>query len=225
MTVRVTSHSAKDDERPRVRSLLTAHPQVALGWVVRGAGCAAWFAFTLGLTLLGESTGHGVLLAAVGLTSYSAAAVAGSGLGVLTASSRRPALINSLTWLVAGVGWLTMGLAPTAVVIGAAATIMGLMVPAGNAATMAMVTRSFTGLERRAALTAQTTVVTGSSTVGMLLGGPLIAAIGARSAIVLAGLVVTVIATAVAAFESRRKRPASPPSTRRPVRQPSLLGQ
>ena len=46
---------------------------------------------------------------------------------------------------------------------------MGLAVPAGNAATTAMVTRSYIGLERRAALTAQATVVTGSSTMGMLL--------------------------------------------------------
>jgi hypothetical protein len=205
-TLRLTSHADDGSPQPLVRAMLRGHRDIAMGWTVRGVGCAAWFAFTLGLVLLGEAHGSGLLLATVGLTSYSAGAVVGSGLGVLTASSRRPALVNSLSWLVAGAGWLAMGLEPAAVVIGAAAVVMGLAVPAGNAATMAMVTRSFSGLERRAALTAQATVVTGSSTTGMLLGGPLIAVVGPQAAIVLAGLAVTGAAATAAATEYIRGR-------------------
>ena len=83
---------------------------------------------------------------------------------------------------------------------------MGLAVPVGNAATTAMVTRSYTGLERRAALTAQATVVTGSSTMGMLLGGPLIALIGPRASIISAGLVVATVAAAASLGEYSRGR-------------------
>jgi MFS family permease len=81
-------------------------------------------------------------------------------------------------------------------VIGLTAGVMGLLVPAGNGAITAMVTRSYRGLERRAALTGQATVVTGSSTLGMLVGGPLIAGIGASHSIVLAGAVVSLTAAA-----------------------------
>lgn len=200
--------SASDDagRRVPVRRLIARRREIAVGWTVRGVGCAAWFAFTLGLPLLGEAHGSGVVLAAVGLTSYSAGAVLGSGLGVLTASSRRPALVNALSWLIAGVAWVVMGLAPHLAVIAGAAAVMGLAVPPGNAATTAMVTRSFSGLERRAALTGQATVVTGASTLGMLLGGPLIGLVGARAAIVLAGVVVAGAAATAAVTAYRRSR-------------------
>ncbi len=204
--LRLTSHAATGPERASVRHLLRRHREIAVGWTVRGVGCAAWFAFTLCLMLLGESQGTGALLATVGLTAYSAGAIAGSSLGVLTASSSRPALVNSLSWLVAGLGWLLMSLLPDLVLVGVAAAVMGLAVPAGNAATSAMVARSFTGLERRAALTAQATVVTGSSAAGMLLGGPLIAVVGPRVAIVLAGAAVTSVALSVVAGELARGR-------------------
>lgn len=202
----LTTHTGQTANPIGIRSLLAGHRDIATGWTVRAIGCAAWFAFTLGLTLLGERDGHGVLLAAVGLTAYSGGAIAGSGLGIVTSSSARPALVNSLSWVVAGLGWLAMACWPDPWLIGAAAVVMGLTVPAGNAATTAMVTRTFGGLERRAALTAQTTVVTGSSTLGMLVGGPLIALIGARDAIGAAGALVAASAAAVAVSAYRRSR-------------------
>src|SRR5262249_36582860 len=119
----------------------------------------------------------------------------------------------------AGVGWLAMAAAPDPLVIGISAAAMGLVVPAGNGATMAMVTRSFTGLERRAALTAQSTVVTGSSTLGILAGGPGMGVLGPRSAIGVAGLVVCIAAAAVFCGEHRRGRP------RTALRSARLLGQ
>jgi MFS family permease len=206
-TLRLSSQQPGDpDQHPPVRALLRRHREIGVGWAVRGLGCAAWFAFPLGLTMLGQREGSGVLLAAVGMGSYSGGAIAGSALGILSASSTRPALVNSLSWVVAGTGWLAMGLWPTLPVITVAALIMGLAVPAGNAATSAMVTRSCRGRERRAALTAQATVVTGASTLGMLLGGPLIALIGPRTSILAAGAVVAAAAAAVACREYSRGR-------------------
>ncbi len=158
-----------------------------------------------------------MLLATVGLAAYSGGAIAGSALGMVSASSSRPALVNSLSWVVAGLGWLTMGIFANLAVIAVAAAVMGLVVPAGNAATTAMVTRSCTGLERRAALTAQATVVTGSSTMGMLLGGPLIAWSARALASCSAGLVVATVAAAAALGEySRRRDGVLDPSPGRP---------
>jgi predicted MFS family arabinose efflux permease len=225
-TLRLSSRLDAGSERPpRVRALLARHREIGVGWTVRGLGCAAWFAFTLCLTVLGQREGSGVLLATVGLASYSGGAIAGSALGMVSASSSRPALVNSLSWVVAGVGWLIMGVVPTLPVIAIAAAVMGLAVPAGNAATTAMVTRSYTGLERRAALTAQATVVTGSSTMGMLLGGPLIAMIGPRACIIAAGLVVAAVAAAVALGEYSRGRRGTRPEPGSTVRKVTHDGE
>jgi hypothetical protein len=210
-TLVVRAHGVEEDDIPRVHGLLSQHAEIRSGWTVRGVGCAAWFAFTLGLALLGQDTGRGALLATIGLTAYSVGAVVGSAGGLLAARSAHPAVLNSAGWLVAGLGWVVMGLHPTALVIGAVSTVMGLTVPAGNAATTAMVTRATSGLERRGALTAQATVVTGASTMGSLVGGPVIGLVGPQTAIAGAGVVVTVVSSAVlissAGSSIRRARP------------------
>jgi hypothetical protein len=207
-TVRLSAHTDAEESVPRLRDLLSRHPVIRAGWLVRGAGCAAWFAFPLGLSVLGIEQGRGVLLATVGLTAYAAGSLVGSVLGVAAVRFARPSLLNAGAWVVAGVGWLSMAAHPTPLVIGAAAVVMGLAVPAGNAATTALVTRSTFGLERRSALTAQATVVVGASSLGSLVGGPLIATIGARAAIGGAGAMVLVVAMAVAAAR-REPRPES----------------
>jgi hypothetical protein len=198
-TVRLTAHTEAEGDIPRMRDLLSRHPVIRAGWLVRGAGCAAWFVFPLGLSMLGVEQGRGVLLATVGLTAYAVGSLGGSVLGVAAVRSARPSLVNAGAWVVAGFGWLTMAAHPTPFVIGATAVAMGLAVPAGNAATTVLVTRSTSGLERRSALTAQATVVVGASTLGSLVGGPLIATFGARATIGGAGAMVLLVAIAVAA--------------------------
>ena len=147
VSLAVRAHGVEGDEVPRIHDLLREHPEIRSGWTVRGVGCGAWFAFTLGLALLGQDTGRGALLATIGLTAYSVGAVVGSAGGFLAARSARPAVLNSAAWLFAGLGWVVMGLHPTTIVIGAVSVLMGLTVPAGNAATTAMVTRATSGLE------------------------------------------------------------------------------
>ena len=208
-TLRVSAQVDADEVLPTVRSLLCRHPVIRAGWLVRGVGCAAWFAFPLGLAVLGAERGAGVLLATVGLTAYALGSLPGSALGVVAMRWGRPSLLNAGAWVVAGLGWLAMAAHPTPVVIGTAAFAMGLAVPAGNAATTALVTRSTSGLERRSALTAQATVVVGTSSLGSLLGGPLIALCGARAAIGAAGVVVLIVATAVAVVSVGAPAPQS----------------
>jgi hypothetical protein len=116
-------------------------------------------------------------------------------------------VLNSGAWLLAGLGWVVMGLHPTTIVIGVVSVLMGLTVPAGNAATTAMVTRATSGLERRGALTAQATVVTGASAMGSLVGGPLIGLVGPQAAIAATGVVVTVVSGVVLVSVVRRPGP------------------
>jgi hypothetical protein len=217
-TVPVSAHAYVDEVLPTVRSLLYRHPVIRAGWLVRGVGCAAWFAFPLGLAVLGAERGTGARLATVGLTAYALGSVPGSALGVAAMRWRRPSLLNAGAWVVAGSGWLAVAAHPTPAVVGAAAVVMGLTVPAGNAATTALVTRSTSGLERRSALTAQATVVVGSSSLGSLVGGPLIALYGARAAIGAAGVVVLMVATAVAVVSVRAPAPQHMMSPKPPAR-------
>lgn len=205
--LRLEQPPATPDEPPhRVRALLRGHRTIALGLGVRAAGCAAWFAFTLCLALVGEAQGNGVRLATVGLTCYSASAVLGALLGVAAAGASRPAVLNGVSWLLAGIGWVLIGGWPSMLVTGVVAACMGLVVPAGNAATTALVTRTFGGTERRSMLTAQATVVTGSTTLGMLVGGPLIAFVGPATAIWVAGSVVATIAASAVLEAVRHDR-------------------
>ena len=112
-TVRLTAHTEAEGDIPRMRDLLSRHPVIRAGWLVRGAGCAAWFAFPLGLSMLGVEQGRGVLLATVGLTAYAVGSLGGSVLGVAAVRSARPSLVNAGAWVVAGFGWLTMAAHPT----------------------------------------------------------------------------------------------------------------
>jgi MFS family permease len=224
-SLRLSTTGSSPAEPPKVRTLLRHQPRVARGWTIRGVGCAAWFAFTLGLPILGQQRGSGLALATVGLAAYSGGAIVGSALGMLTASSARPGMVNGVAWLVAGGGWTLIAWAPTLPVIAVTAALMGLVVPMGNAATTALVTRTWRGHERRAALTAQATVVTGSSTLGMLLGGPLIAILGARTAIGVSGVAVALPAAVVTIAEYSRGRRGvdrlAPASAGRPEPRPS----
>lgn len=42
---------------PSIRSVLAGYPEVRWGWVIRGTGCFLWFAFTLGMAVLGVERG------------------------------------------------------------------------------------------------------------------------------------------------------------------------
>ena len=48
--------------------------------VLRGTGCVTWFAFTLGLSVVGEQRGQPSLFLAAGMTGYAGAHLGGGGL-------------------------------------------------------------------------------------------------------------------------------------------------
>lgn len=67
--------SAADEPAPSIRAVLRQHPDLAVGIWLAGIGGVTWFAFTLGLTLLGAELDRPGELVAAGMAGYGAATV------------------------------------------------------------------------------------------------------------------------------------------------------
>jgi predicted MFS family arabinose efflux permease len=167
---------------------------VLSGWVVRGTGCALWFAFTLGLALLGVGEGRGGAFLAAGMTAYGVGSILGT-LGVVRLLRLLPVLPSIVgAWAITGCCWIAIGRLPTMPVVVVAGVVSGLAIVVGNAGVTAQITRSSTGAERRTLMAGQSVVVNAASSIGLLVGGPALAAIGATRALELAGGVTVAVA-------------------------------
>jgi predicted MFS family arabinose efflux permease len=67
----------------------------------------------------------------------------------------------------------------------------------GIAAISLQITRTSAGAERRALLSGQSVVVNASSSAGLLIGGPVIAAVGAEHTLIGSGLLTSAVAIGV----------------------------
>jgi hypothetical protein len=212
---------ALDPERVEgIWRTVVGHPSVLAGWVVRGTGCALWFGFTLGLALLGASQGRGGNLLAVGMTAYGAGSLLGT-LGVIRLLRRVPVLpAIAGAWCLTGICWAAMGLVPTVPVIAAASVVSGLAVVVGNTGVTAAITRSCDGAQRRTLMAGQSVVVNAASSLGLLVGGPVLARWGAPATLRATGLVVACVALGSLALFRRSgealgdlRRPPAVPTT------------
>jgi MFS family permease len=96
-------------QAPRIWSSVRQVPDVLAGWVIRGSGCFLWFAFSLGLAVLGAHRGVGGAYLAAGMTAYGVGSVLGT-LGVVAVVRRVPVLpAAAIAWLVTAVAWVVMG--------------------------------------------------------------------------------------------------------------------
>jgi MFS family permease len=186
---------------------------VLAGWVVRGTGCALWFSFTLGLALLGVEENRGGAFLAAGMTAYGVGSVLGT-LGAVRLLRMLPVLPSIVAaWAITGGCWIAMGLLHTMPVVVASAVVSGLAVVVGNAGVTAQITRGSTGAERRTLMAGQSVVVNAASSIGLLVGGPVLAAIGATTALQLAGWVTAAVAVGclgiVGMTTDQEKRPAT----------------
>lgn len=167
---------------------------VLAGWIVRGTGCALWCAFTLGLALLGVEQGRGATFLAAGMTAYGVGSILGT-LGVVRLLRSLPVLPSiAAAWAITGGCWIAMGRLPTMPVVVASATVSGLAVVVGNAGVTAQITRGSSGAERRTLMAGQSVVVNAASSIGLLLGGPVLATVGATKTLQLAGWVMGAVA-------------------------------
>jgi hypothetical protein len=182
---------------PSIRASLQGRRDVLYGWIVRGTGCVTWFAFTLGLSVIGEERGRPGIYLASGMTGYGVGSVIGTAISLAIVRRIRPVPLASIAWVGMGLCWVGMGLWTTPAVVAVMGAVSGLTVVLGIAAISVIITRSSAGAERRTLLSGQSVVVSASSSAGMLAGGPIIAAAGAEHTLVGAGVLTALVAVLV----------------------------
>lgn len=200
------STSGSDEPSPSIRAVLRQHPDLAVGIWLAGIGGVTWFAFTLGLTLLGAELDRPGELVAAGMAGYGAATVGLSFVVPLVVHRvpRIPAIVVS--WVVFGLAYLALPLAaPNLLAVALVSAVGGVTMPFGIAALNALIVERTTGAERRTAFTAETVLHSGGASAGLLVGGALIGAFGAGPVLVVTGLV-QVVAAVVAVLWLRRQR-------------------
>ncbi|MEL7976346.1 MFS transporter [Isoptericola sp. F-RaC21] len=179
----------------RVLAVLRTHPQVAVGIATAGVGGLCWFAFSLGLAVLGVEHGMPGALIAAGMSGYGAGSVAAS-LAAPLLVDRLPRLPTAVgTWAVLGLSFAALpAVVPSVAGVALVSAVGGLATPWGIAALNALISERTSGAERRAAFTAETVLHSGGASLGLLVGGAVIGWVGAGPVLVLAGAVQVVAA-------------------------------
>ncbi|MGW1347284.1 MFS transporter [Kribbella sp. NPDC002412] len=182
---------------PSIRASLKTRPDVLYGWIVRGTGCVTWFAFTLGLSVIGAQRGEPGVYLAAGMTGYGVGSVIGTTISLAVVRRLPPVPLAAGAWAFMGLCWAGMGLWTHPPVIALMGALSGVSVVLGIAAISVVITRTSAGAERRALLSGQTVVVNAGSSAGLLAGGPIIAAAGAEHTLIGAGLLTTLVALVI----------------------------
>ncbi len=159
-----------------------------------GIGWYWWFAFALGLAILGVETGRPGQLVAAGMAGYGIGSLVGSVTAAL-AVARLPRMPTIMTaWAILGAVFLTLPtLASSLFLIAAVSAVGGLVSPLGIAALNALITERTSGADRRTAFATQQIAGTGGSSLGMLSGGAMIGLLGTQTTMHVAGAVLIVL--------------------------------
>ncbi|WP_350275893.1 MFS transporter [Kribbella sp. HUAS MG21] len=184
-------------EMPSIRESLRGRTDVLYGWIARGTGCVTWFAFTLGLSIIGEERGQPGVYLAAGMTGYGVGSLVGTAVSLAVVRRTKPVVTAALAWAWSGLCWVGMGVWTTPPVVAVMGALSGITVVIGIAAISVLITQSSDGAHRRALLSGQSVVVNAGSAAGMLAGGPIIGAVGAESTLVGAGLVTAIVSLAL----------------------------
>lgn len=172
-----------DPGRPgaTIRAVLRRHPRMAASIAAHATVSATWFAFSLGLAILGARTGRPGELIAAGMSGY--------GLASTATSFAAPWLVNRVPpWPAAVLPIPVLG-----------AVFAALPAHVGSAPLIALLAAA--GPDRRAGFAADQIADGGASALGMLVGGAVIGILGAGATLVGAGLVQ--IAAVVALIAAR----------------------
>ncbi|WP_328324384.1 MFS transporter [Kribbella sp. NBC_00382] len=182
---------------PSIRGSLAGRPDVLYGWIARGTGSFTWFAFPLGLSVIGAERGRPGVYLAAGMSGYGLGSVVGTMASLAVVRRFSPAPLAALAWTLMGLCWIGMGIWTTPAAIAGVAALSGATLVLGIAAISVVITRSSAGAERRALLSGQAVVVNAGSAAGLLIGGPVIAAAGAEHTLVGSGLLTALVALGV----------------------------
>ncbi len=202
----------------RAREVLRAHPVVADGIIMAAVGWFWWFAFALGLAILGAETGRPGQLVAAGMAGYGV----GSLVGAVSATIFMPRLprvsVMVVGWVVLGATFVALPwLAGSLLALAAVSAVGGFVAPLGIAALNALITEHTSGADRRTAFATQQVSAVGASSIGMLTGGAMIAVLGVSTTLHIAGLVqiaVPLLLVVRARSSSRRSVPPAGQLTR-----------
>jgi len=191
----------------RAREVLRAHPVVADGIAMAAVGWFWWFAFALGLAILGAETGRPGQLVAAGMAGYGIGSLAGSATTplVVTRLPRVPTMVTG--WIVLGITFAALPwLDGSLLALALASAVGGFVTPFGLAALNAVITEHTSGEERRTAFAAQHVAGSGGSSVGMLTGGAVIAVLGAENTMHVAGVVLVAVPVVLVSRTLLRRR-------------------
>lgn len=182
---------------PKAIAVLRAHPDVAAGIFMAGAGGVSWFGFSLGLAILGVEYGMPGALIAAGMAGYGAASVLTAFL-VPWVIDRLPAMPTmTVSWIVLGLTFIALPwIIPNLLGITIIAGVGGLVMPWGIATLNALISKRTSGAERRAAFTVQTVAHSGGASVGLLVGGAIIGWLGAIPVLFATGILQVFVAVA-----------------------------
>ncbi|NUW37015.1 MFS transporter [Nonomuraea sp. SMC257] len=178
----------READAPALRHVLARHPEIRRAVTMSGVGGLVWFAFTLGLAILGAETGRPGLLISAGMTGYGA----GSLVGALLAPAvvpRLPALATMATgWIILGTAFIALpAVTSSLALIACLAAVGGFAMPLGIGSMNRLITVRTDGAERRAAFAAESLVHDGAVSLGLLAGGAVIGLAGAGPTLVVAG--------------------------------------
>ena len=177
---------------------------VLYGWIARGAGCLTWFSFTLGLSVIGAERGQPGVYLAAGMSGYGIGSVVGTMISLAVVRRFAPVPLAGVAWALMGLCWIGMGVWTTPAAVAVLGGLSGVTVVLGIAAISLQITRTSAGAERRALLSGQSVVVNASSSAGLLIGGPVIAAVGAEHTLIGSGLLTGAVAIGVVVASRNR---------------------
>ena len=178
----------------RAREVLRAHPLVSDGIVMAAIGWFWWFAFALGLAILGAETGRPGQLIAAGMTVYGIGSLAGSATAPLIAIRlpRVPTIV--IGWMVLGATFVSLPFIDGSLLaLALVSAVGGFVTPLSIAALNALIIEHTSGPERRTAFATYYVASSGASSVGMLCGGAVIAVLGAETTLHVAGTVMMAV--------------------------------
>lgn len=196
---------------PSIRESLVGRQDVLYGWIARGTGCLTWFAFTLGLSVIGAQRGQPGVYLAAGMSGYGIGSVVGTLASLAVIRRVSPVPLAALSWALMGLCWIGMGVWTTPPAVAALGALSGVTVVLGIAAISMLITRSSAGADRRTLLSGQSVVVNASSSAGLLIGGPVIAVAGAENTLVGAGALTASVALGVLLVRRNRAARQSTP--------------
>ncbi|MFU8872873.1 MFS transporter [Micromonospora sp. SL4-19] len=203
-TARVAA-AARPTDAPALRHVLAQHGDIRRAVTMSGVGGLVWFAFTLGLAILGAEAGRPGLLISAGMAGYGTGSLAGALLAPVLVP-RMPALATMATgWAVLGVAFMALpAVTSSLVLLGCVAAVGGFSMPLGIGALNRLISTRTDGADRRAAFAAESLVHDGAVSIGLLAGGAVIGVVGAGPALVAAGAAQIIVAFLAGPWLRRR---------------------